>query len=40
LKALAAHLNDNPESQGNDWIIGLYKSFLDETTAKNTIAKK
>ncbi|KAD4385989.1 hypothetical protein E3N88_26158 [Mikania micrantha] len=24
LNALAAHLNDNPESQGNDWII----SFL------------
>ncbi|KZV53474.1 Ankyrin domain containing protein [Dorcoceras hygrometricum] len=33
-------LKDSPKIQGNDWIIGLYKSFLDETTAKNAIAKK
>ncbi|GJS98582.1 reverse transcriptase domain-containing protein [Tanacetum coccineum] len=30
---LAAHLNDNPESQGNDQIICLYKSFRVEATA-------
>ncbi|GKB61259.1 reverse transcriptase domain-containing protein [Tanacetum coccineum] len=29
---LAAHLNDNPESQGNDQIICLYKSFRVEAT--------
>ena len=40
LKDAFSHLKDSPKIQGNDWIIGLYKSFLDETTAKNAIAKK
>jgi hypothetical protein len=40
LKGSSARLKDSPKIQGNDWLIGLYKSFLDETTAKNAIAKK
>ncbi|MCV5002767.1 hypothetical protein OFM39_24145, partial [Escherichia coli] len=38
LKDLFAYLKDSPKRQGNACIIGLYTSFLIETTHKNYIA--